>query len=162
MSDDPPAYQRRFFAWWELRGFLAKRLSYDDFGFLLAELRPTLNRWLWDDPSPLMAFDAKPKPRVIEMVTELAAAVAHGKFDGKTNNEIEKFCSRILDIDKEDTADTAAFFMREAYNALMAEGLIDRNMTITKRHEHVLNRLGKKEDDRGYRYENFRANVVKS
>lgn len=160
---DAPAYQRRAFAWWELRGFLSKRLSHDDFVFLLAELQGPLDRWLWDKAAapPLMAFDAKPQPRVVEMAIAVLAALVRGKFDPQTNNEIEKFLSEILAIDKEDVS-ASVLVMREAHNALMADGLIHWNMTIKDRYERVLERLGKEQGERGYGYENFRTNVVKS
>ena len=116
-----------------------------------------------------MAFDEKPKPRPIEMATDFVAAFARGKFDRQTNNRIEKFIEEILAIKKEDTVSPSVLMMQGAYNELMAEGMVDRSMTIKDRYYQVLDRLGREDERgysyekrRGYSYENFRANVVKS
>jgi hypothetical protein len=156
---DAPAYQRRVFAWWELRSFLAKRLSYDEFTTLLRRVEGPLNQLLWPDeaPSPTMAFDAQPGARKVARSAVLHAKFASGKYDRETNNKIDKFISEILDIEEEERSTrSAAYSMLKTYDALMRGGDIASHMTVTERHIRVIKKLGTTEKDRGYKYENFR------
>jgi hypothetical protein len=59
-------------------------------------------------------------------------------------------------------ASEAVAAMRAASQQLQQEGKIKPEMTITEQHKLVLEHLGIKENQRGYRYETFRRKVIHS